>query len=1148
MPTTDPADEALDEAKDALDRPEQAAEELGEAKEDLDQAERDYEDEDQDAADKARNVTDGGTDAMEDVADALDDLGIGDPGLRDAARGIDDAMEKIAGRMAPERLPPPFARVFFGKKEALDQLEDQALGSAMDLADEAAGALLDEVGMGEMGQNTVSSFLEDRDAHLDGSSWSVVAVRLTEGLSQLFRCELLLAQDEAKDQAAEDAIAARDEGPGGLAGGLMAPYDNAKAAVGSVEDTIGDAAGTVEGLIDDPSRALGLLGGEAASPGGVAPKINIPLDPAEFLDKTVSVSLTRELPEDVERYPYARRWLTGIVSEFTDLGVRHGASVQTSTRAIRVVIVPSLWKLGLRKDCRVFTDLNAIDVVREVLREAGLYGLLPALPGVGAATDAIAGAVSSAVSGISGTAASAAGDLLSGQFVKTRPPPGLTENEWTPKREMCVQYGETDLDFVQRLLEEEGITYTFESERGEERLVLADDPTAFERCGSVDGRASPYSLANDPRGTPIVETVRGLRHGRRARTTKVTLGDFSYSHPATPIRLTAGEPDLGEDHEAYAQPARAVFRPTEADPSVYRRYVGDPKLGDRDLARIRLQELQARAVTGNASSDVIELRAGTTLKLRGVHLPQHDNPDLKSHTLLITRVEHRWGAPFTGPPLGRAQLGSFLGASTYENRFEYHWVHPDDAARTPWRPPRVTERPLIHGVQTALVVDADGHAQVDDQIFYDVPTLGRVKVRFHWDRTGETPLRVELPLVPRGRTCWVRVAQQTAGDDWGCVFLPRAGMEVVVGFLDGDPDRPLVLGCLYNGSNPVPVDDPAVSGLRTRTNPADADEVRETELLFDDTWKKEKVTLTAGRYLLEEVRGDHVTTVAEAQTNAVKGCHGEIVERTQTLTVHGDRVKKVLGEEASRVSGDREERIDGDATTLIFHAHTDHVEGRERVAVGDPAAPPEGQGVVRTLVVHGDRDTRIAIPDHADPRVEAVTDAMVVGGSKKDTIEGDLELIAAGHRVGAPGEGAGEGVGLGTDDAGQGVLSLSAPEKPEPRGVTVRGKGAVSLSSDSGDAEIEGRESVELDGAGHTLRMGGSGPDPSLLLTSDKRIAITCSRTTIELTPDFVDLTVQGNPKTTVVVRRGTISMTGGSMAVVMDDDIEHQGDVVFID
>jgi type VI secretion system VgrG family protein len=1127
-------DDKLDDLKDGpVQDAEDAGHEGGAADQAIKDGEKDYEDQDQDAADKARNVTDDGTDAMRHAGNALDELGIGDPGLDDLADAIDGGADELFGREAPDTLPDVHFRIYFGAKDALSNLKDNLVSDGLAAADSLAGDVLEEIPVADQfAEGAVSSFFEDHEAEPEGSEskWAVASFAFTEGLSELFRCEVVLSRTELKPS--QDRLDHRypDESSGSMLDSMLEPVNAAKKVVKKVEHMADDVIDDVNAIAEDPSKALDVAGDLLAGGSKGTPEANVfanlAIDPKHFLNQTASVCVTRELGDDT--YPYVKRWITGIVSEFTDLGSWRSES-NPSVRFVKIVIVPSLWKLSLRKDCRVFQDMMALEIVREVFRAAGIYGFLPDLPGVGAVTG-LASDLASNIPLVGGGLS----DALSGQFIKTLPPPDTTEQEWTPKREYCVQYEETDLDFVLRLLAEEGISFFFAPGRGEERIVLVDDPTVLGKCQTVDGRASPFLGPWEVGMVPRVEHVWDLRQSAGLHSTVVSLRDFCFSAVAlapdkdeaavTPSWLARpNTPGAAGALERSEYPGRFVYA-TKEDPDAvpYEPYA--PPESARKLSARRAESMASRALHGSAQTTLISLTPGTILKVKGVPVHQKVTAT-ETHDLMVRRVRH--GAMFStrfeqvhGIPMPERY-------ASFGNRVEFQWVDRASPEKTRYRPPLPPPPPVIRGLQTATVVDDDGDDSPDERVRIDVPTLGRVRVRFHWDRRGENPVGIDLPLIDLGKSCWVRVAQGWAGDDFGCSFVPRVGSEVAVAFLDGNPDRPLVVGCLYNGENVPPwspgssdQENKKISGLRTVTHDDDADETCTSELWLDDGNDAERIMVKAGRFLLEEVRKNHVTQVGEDQLNTVKDCHGEIVEGTQTLEVVGKRTKTVAAGETDEILMERDERVGGNEEIAITGARTIGVKGRVEIKVGDASKPTE---LARSLTINGRRETHIGELD--DPPDKSFTDDKLVKMAKTDDIVGPFVVIAgslAGGASAGPNGAETDGqMAIGTDAEGQGVFKAGAKGN-----VTLHAKGKVTLKSDTQDVTVTaGEGGLHVACCEQKIDLAGTSAAASLQMTAAQKLTITSSASKAEFTAQKAALVAGGQPSAAITASTSELAL-----------------------
>lgn len=358
---------------------------------------------------------------------------------------------------------------------------------------------------------------------------------------------------------------------------------------------------------------------------------------------------------------------------------------------------------------------------------------------------------------------------------------------------------------------------------------------------------------------------------------------------------------------AFATPATSLFAKAEATagaPGVYD-YPGG--FGTKDAAdalvkkRVDALGTQARVLRGD--SDSRALAPGHTFTLSG-----HERGDANTQWL-VTELEHdashqHYRNSFAAMPL----------ASSY-------------------RPARATPRPRIHGAQTALVVGKSG-----EEIWTD--EHGRVKVQFHWDRDGKRD---------ENSSCWVRVAQMASGPGWGAQFIPRIGQEVVVSFLDGDPDRPLVTGCVYNGANGVPYALPAEHTKSTIKSQSLNGSGGYNEIRFEDKQDAEELYLRAQKDMKTEVVHDALRTVGNDDTATVRQNQAlEVEQGNRSVTVTkgslttsvaaGDETHGVKGRRSVTVGGDETHVSDGDFTHTVKGNYTLTVSGRLTIAVSGDIA------------------------------------------------------------------------------------------------------------------------------------------------------------------------------------------------------------------
>ncbi|MBK6332191.1 MAG: type VI secretion system tip protein VgrG [Thermomonas sp.] len=331
----------------------------------------------------------------------------------------------------------------------------------------------------------------------------------------------------------------------------------------------------------------------------------------------------------------------------------------------------------------------------------------------------------------------------------------LTENH--PSLEYCTQYHETTFDFISRLLEREGIHYYFRhyEEGGETRHLLV-----FSDNNGSNPALDPDTVPFDEEGhTEEFDAIQALALDQQMRTRKVTLGDWDFVRKRllredTPTVLSIG---ADRDLERYRYPGGFV----------------EPALG-KYRSRVIMEAEESSHMRFRGNGKVRTLAPGHTFTLE-------DHPfDEFNIEYMVLSVWHH----------GRNNLTGNGAPSDYANEFS---LQPHEVT---WRAPLSTPKGLVRGPQTALVTGPAGEEIHTDQ-------YGRIKIQFHWDRLGRYDDR---------SSCWVRVAQTWAGNGFGTMFIPRVGMEVVVDFLEGDPDQPIVTGCVYNGINRPPYAPPARPG------------------------------------------------------------------------------------------------------------------------------------------------------------------------------------------------------------------------------------------------------------------------------------------------------------------------------------------------
>lgn len=434
-----------------------------------------------------------------------------------------------------------------------------------------------------------------------------------------------------------------------------------------------------------------------------------------------------------------------------------------------------------------------------------------------------------------------------------------------PPRPFCVQYVETDLHFIQRLCEEEGIHYHFRHNSNNHLLVFGDDQTVFRRLGAQQFCPTRELAAN-------TSAIRQFDVRLETRTQLTVRRDHDFQHPSLRLEDKAG-------------PASTQFLEDYHYPGGF----GDHMRG-RQLARRALERHQRDRHRAVGKSDQPALASGHFLELC-------DHPDSACNDLwLLTSVHHEGYQPQVLEEAAPV-VGTFHG---YRNRF----------TATPWRvlhrPPLKHPKPTLNGSQTAIVTGPAG-----EEVHCDA--YGRVKVRFHWDRRDPTDDKSSY---------WVRVASGWAGDGFGAMLIPRVGMEVLVTFLEGDPDRPLINGCLPNALHrpayPLP-QHKTRSVLRSRSVPGGAGA---NELHLEDRHGEELIYLRAQRDLEQWVGHD------------------------SRLEVAGERREIIRGSSTVHLEGGEQRHISADRTVVLGTNDRLDVQGGSQTHIGQSMVIQAGQQIV----------------------------------------------------------------------------------------------------------------------------------------------------------------------------------------------------------
>ncbi|NJM82347.1 MAG: type VI secretion system tip protein VgrG [Tabrizicola sp.] len=665
---------------------------------------------------------------------------------------------------------------------------------------------------------------------------------------------------------------------------------------------------------------------------------NVDIEAEKLLGKPASISVGRG---------EAVRHFNGIVTALALTEIRDGFV------HYRATLRPWLWFLGTTADNRIFQHMSVVDIIEEVLNEAAQV-------------------------------------KFEKRLQKTYPP-----------RDYCVQYGESDLDFVQRLMEHEGIFYFFEHTDSTHTLVLSDDSSRLAPVPGFDSvRWEPDNLVSFLDGDYIVHW---------APVTTVTSGgftqtDYDFEKPSADL-MSKVENALGHDEDAaevYHYPGTYV----------------ELSRGD-ELAKIRLDELQAPHRRVHARGTVRGLWSGAAFTLK--EFPREAEND----GYIVLRLEYRmWDDQY--------RAGMDRSAEGYEVTM---LLAPKSH---PFRPERRTAHPRMKGPQTATVVGPAGAEIYTDE-------YSRVKVQFHWDRLGEKNEKT---------TCFIRVSSVWAGAGWGFIQIPRIGQEVIVDFLEGDPDQPIITGRVYNAEQMPPYGLPGSetqSGWKSNSTPGGGGW---NELRFEDKAGSEEVYFqaqkdhnelikndegrTIGRHFVEDVGVNATQSVGNDRTESVGNDKSTSVGNNRSVSIGANDTETVGASRSLSVGADETISIGSSSTETIGTMHTQTVGAVQTITVG--AARIDTVGAAETRTVGGAQVQSVGLARSVD--VGAVqshqigaSDSWTIGASQSVSIGASQSVsVGAGQSVSV---GAGQTTSVGADRG----VSVSAND-----GLTVGGDGSVKVS------------------------------------------------------------------------------------------------------
>ena len=684
-----------------------------------------------------------------------------------------------------------------------------------------------------------------------------------------------------------------------------------------------------------------------------------------------------------------RHW-TGICKHFEQIAVE-----EAGLSTYRITIVPTLWFTTQRRNHRMFQQLSELDIARKILSE---WGIEPDL-------------------------------RITGSY---------------KMRKYRVQYAESDFAFLSRMLEDAGISYYFEQDDTETRLVLSDAPQSNER------RQAPIAFRDHATTSMGREYVSHVHIGQRVRPGRYTLRDHDSRLAASNRLLASAEaPGAGVEgrlERFHYAPGAFLFGTDQGEGTPHADDKGKTRTDQKEGAAIAKRRLEAKRASARVCSfetSVIDLAPGVVMSIL-----DHPRSDLaQGKSLLVVEATH---------------TGTADGA----------WIHRCEArpADTAFRPALSTPKPKISGVESATVVGPAGQEIHTDE-------FGRVRVHFHWDRESG---------MDENSSCWIHVSQSWGGAGYGGSNLPRIGQEVLVDFLGGDPDRPVITGRVYTNLQKSPYKLPenkTQSGWKSSSSPATGGY---NEIMFEDAAGRELVRMQAERDLHKLVKNDEAITIGHDRTETVGYDESitvvhdrtRLVKNDESITVVHDRTKGVQHDESVTIGNDRTVVVQHDESITIGNDRTRQVKRNERATVGKSRTRVVGVnesvkvGKSQSIKVGGARSLKVG---KASTEQVGLAKTVTVGGVYATTVGGAMnttvglmqsEVVGLVKKVVV-----GEKIEI-TCGKSKIVMEQSGKITLEGTEIVLKGKDAVKVTSKR--IAIKGEELVKVDGKEITAKAEAS--------------------------------------------------------------------------
>ncbi|MGD9169063.1 MAG: type VI secretion system tip protein TssI/VgrG [Candidatus Thiodiazotropha sp.] len=679
----------------------------------------------------------------------------------------------------------------------------------------------------------------------------------------------------------------------------------------------------------------------------------------DLLSDNESVShddlLGKKMTVEMDMVNTTKRFFDGFVSRFTQIGhMAYFAHYQVTLR-------PWFWLLTQTSDCRIFQNKTVPDIIKEVFQDNGFSDFEVRLIG--------------------------------------------SYREW----EYCVQYRETDFNFLSRLMEQEGIYYYFKHEAGKHTMILCDD---YSSHSVLDAYSEiPYLPPTETGSSRWRDYIHSWKFSKSVRPGKFAQTDYNFETPKSDLSTNALMPrsHAYSDLEIYDYPGEYEVPP---DGETY--------------ASHRIQELQVGHEVLEGKGNARGITTGGLFSM--IEHPRGD----QNREYLVTGAYYMLHADAFESVPEIAQGPLYLCECSCMD------------SKEGFRSARSTPKPMVQGPQTAVVVGPSG-----EEIYTD--EYGRVKVQFHWDRYGQKD---------ENSSCWVRVAQVWAGKNWGAIHIPRIGQEVIVDFLEGDPDRPIITGRVYNADQMPPYGLPAnmtQSGIKSRSTKGGSGD-NFNEIRFEDKKGTEQLYVHAEKNQDNIVENNETTSVGNDRTEKVGHDESitigndrtESVGKNETITIGVDRTETVGSNESVSIGSNRSVNIGSNKSETVGVNKTETIGAAKALSIGAGYQVTVGAGMNETVGASKAMQVGSSLSEMVG------SDRSVSVGKNQATTIGDSDTLTVGKNLVIE---AGDSVTIKTGKASitmkkDGTVSIQGKD------ITIKGSGGVNVKA-SKNVVIKGKKVLQ---------------------------------------------------------------------------------------